>query len=329
MDRKTKEILHKLDQMRRVDWEPGTKVMGMDVHTTIDILAGLTRNLCTGTVFLSREREKKRKRKLRTRLEARREMIQFRESIDRFITLVEEMNNLLRDISDGILVSLGYHRHDRGDWQLSCYSSVFLQFRDEVNAMKTTKTEQPIAHSPPEQDPEVLKLFARARKGDTDALKQVQDMIRDRKWATFLGDLGQDATLELLAHVAVGDPVWKLGLVEQVNDLTAELLGENPSVLEKLLVRRIINGWIAVHTLELEFTALKRDSLEKRGHLDKAISRAQKRYTEAIHELARVRRLQAPKVLSRAVRGGGSLEVRDLLIPMGRQGPATPANPSV
>jgi hypothetical protein len=51
--------------------------MGLDVHTAIDILAGLTRNLSTGTVFRSREREKKRKRKMRTRLQARRDIIQF------------------------------------------------------------------------------------------------------------------------------------------------------------------------------------------------------------------------------------------------------------
>lgn len=133
-------------------------------------------------------------------------------------------------------------------------------------------------------------------------------MIRDRKWAKLLGDLGHEATLQLLSRLASKDPVWKASLVEHLKELMAELLGEDPSVLEKLLVRRVVSGWIAVHMLEVEYASVSPDRPIKLESLDKAISRAQRRYTEAIHELASVRRLQAPKILSQIARVEGSRE---------------------
>ena len=66
----------------------------------------------------------------------------------------------------------------------------------------------------------------------------------------------------------------------------------------ELLVRRVVNGWLAVHALELELTVRAPVDARDRAHLDVALSRAQKRYTEAIRELARVRRLQAPAILA-------------------------------
>jgi hypothetical protein len=271
-----------------------------------------------GTVFLEEEREKRTV----SRLRKRRQTMLFRAKLDNFITLLNEANDKLGEIAAGILVSLGYHRHHRGNWRLKCDSTILLQVRDKVKAMKNTKTEALTPHTPPDQEPEVVKLFARARKGDAGALRQVQAMIRDRKWVSDLGDIGQEATVQLLAHVAKGDPVWKIGMVEQINELMAELLGDDPSILEKLLSRRVVNGWIAVYTLELEYAAHTANSIERREYLDKAISRAQRRYMEAIHELTRVRSLRAPKILTRALRHPGRAEVHDLLIPMNPEEPA-------
>ena len=80
--------------------------------------------------------------------------------------------------------------------------------------------------------------------------------------------------------------------------LRDELLGKNPSVLEELLVRRVVNGWLATHALELELTLRPPGDARDRAHLDAALTRAQKRMTEAVRELARVRRLQAPAILA-------------------------------
>ena len=76
------------------------------------------------------------------------------------------------------------------------------------------------------------------------------------------------------------------------------MLGENPSILEQLLVRRVINDWIAVNALELELASKNPLDYSSRGDLDKAMTLAHKRYTQAINELMRVRRLQETRLLA-------------------------------
>jgi hypothetical protein len=68
--------------------------------------------------------------------------------------------------------------------------------------------------------------------------------------------------------------------------------------LEELLVRQVVNGWIATHALELELTIRPPLDPKSREYLDRALTRAQKRMTDAARELARVRRLALPVVLT-------------------------------
>jgi hypothetical protein len=165
-----------------------------------------------------------------------------------------------------------------------------------------------VVHVPTDVDPEVQKVFARANRGNREALARVRGWVRDRRWAEWLGNLGADATRQLLALVSEGSPVWTVGLEEKADQLLAELEGEKPSVLEKLLARRVLNNWIAVHTLELE-RAVKNPKGDELESLDRAIGRADRRFQQSVRELAQVRRLQAPRVLLDSIRG-------DAIIPL-------------
>jgi hypothetical protein len=53
-----------------------------------------------------------------------------------------------------------------------------------------------------------------------------------------------------------------------------------------------------VQALEVELAAHTPEDSEWHDFLDRLITRAQKRLTEAAHELMRIRRLQAPKTLA-------------------------------
>jgi hypothetical protein len=65
-------------------------------------------------------------------------------------------------------------------------------------------------------DAQAVELFAQARAGDAGAVAQVQAMIRDRKWADWIGDIGKEATHQLIARAVGDDPVWKTGIAEKV-----------------------------------------------------------------------------------------------------------------
>jgi hypothetical protein len=61
-------------------------------------------------------------------------------------------------------------------------------------------------------------------------------------------------------------------------------------------VLHVVNGSAAFHAFELELTVRPPAEVRDRAHLDRARSRAQRRRSEAIRELARVRKLAVPTI---------------------------------
>jgi len=220
-----------------------------------------------------------------------------RARIDGVVADVAVANAALKTVSDGLLCALGYHRHHRGEWRMKRELANLKNLIDGLKGQAAALSPM-VKYEAPKTDAEATEAFAKARAGDKAALGQVRVLIRDRKWANWLGDLGDQATHQLIHKAAGGDPVWVAGIAEKAASLRQQLLGDRPTVLEELLVRRVVNGWVAVHALELELTIRPPVETRQRAHLDAALTRAQRRFTEAIGELARVRRLQAPKILA-------------------------------
>ncbi len=220
-----------------------------------------------------------------------------RQRIDGLLADAASANAELRAAADGLLVALGYRRHNRGEWRMR---RELKGLRAAIDALqKQTVGPRPVVkYDAPADDAEAVELFAKARAGDEQALGRLAALIRERKWVDWLGDLGRQATRQLVCKASGGDPAWEEGITLKANALHHELLGPDPTVLERLLIRRVVNGWLATHSLELEFTIRPPLDARDRAHLDAALTRAQKRYTEAIRELARVRRLQAPAILA-------------------------------
>jgi hypothetical protein len=221
----------------------------------------------------------------------------FRGRIDELLATTTAANADVRVVVEGTLVTLGFRKHNRGEWRMR---RDLAQIKNALAILeKQAAQRQPlIKYSAPADDAQAVELFAKARAGDTDAQGRVAALIRERKWVDWIGDVGRQATRQLIVKVAGGDPVWEAGIVQKATALRDELLGQNPSVLEELLVRRVVNGWLATHALELELTLRPPSDVRDRAHLDAALTRAQKRFTEAARELARVRRLKAPQILA-------------------------------
>ena len=220
-----------------------------------------------------------------------------RARIDELVADVAAANAALKIVSDGLLCAMGYHRHHRGEWRMK------RELANLKNLIEGIKGQVAVAlplvkYEAPANDAEATEAFAKARAGDNAALGQVRALIRDRKWANWLGDLGEQATHQLIHKAAGGDPVWVAGIAEKVTALRQQLLGDSPTVLEELLVRRVVNGWLAVHALELELTIRPPVETRQRAHLDAALTRAQRRFTEAINRTPIPSRLQAPKILA-------------------------------
>ena len=269
---------------RRVNGKPVKEYLGADDQ------------FGTG-VLLAHELERLQTRAADLRRLSREAGAAVRERIDALLTAAAVANTDLRTLAEGTLYALGYHKHNRGEWRMS------RELTHLKNALEKLKhdTEGPkplIRYEAPENDTEAVALFAKARAGDAEAKKRVGALLCERRWVDSFGNLGLQATRQLIRRASGGDPVWEAGITEKVSAMRAELLGATPTVLEELLVRRVLNGWIATHALELELTIRPPAGEKGFEYLDRALGRAQKRLSEAVRELARVRQLRAPAILA-------------------------------
>lgn len=237
------------------------------------------------------------RREAKVRRLKQKQRVTFRMLINSVLADAANANNAMRTLAEGTLHALGFHKHNRGEWRM----------RHELKNLKTQieklseslATVRPLLnYAAPENDAEAVELFAKARAGDADACANVRTLIGSRKWVEWIGNIAFQATHNLILKATARDPVWGAGMRAKVESLRRGLEGDGATLLERLLVTRVVNGWIAVHALELEQSIRSPNEPSLREHLDKMLTRAQKRYTEAIRELARVLRLQAPRLLA-------------------------------
>ncbi|MFO0847297.1 MAG: hypothetical protein U0871_01880 [Gemmataceae bacterium] len=249
-----------------------------------------------GGKLLALEWEAYRLRRVRSRLAQQRADARLGKRLARLERLAAD--DTLRVVAHGLLTALGFHRPKRGVWRM----------RRGYNPLAALLAPNPgpqLNYTAPADDTEAVALFAAARAGDKDAVDKLPALIRDRGWVRWIGDLARQATFQLIDRVARGDPVLRAGLDAKVAALWAELAGPAPTVLEEVLVRRVVNGWVLTHAVELELALT--DDPRAQVRLDKLLGRSQRRLAEAVRELARVRRLQAPALLAKLQAGRTAL----------------------
>jgi hypothetical protein len=161
---------------------------------------------------------------------------------------------------------------------------------DRIDKLKAAGLQPAVRYAAPADDPEAAEAFEQARAGDAAALARLPELIAGRGWVDWVGDLGRQATHQLVHAAAGGDPVWKAGLAEKVKQLRLALLGPDPTVMDEILVRRIVNAWVSVHILEVEQAVRPPADPRLAGYLDRRLTQAQRRQTDACRALAAVRR---------------------------------------
>lgn len=116
-----------------------------------------------------------------------------------------------------------------------------------------------------------------------------------------LGDLARQARAALASALAPKNAAQRYSVEHAARKLAADVAGDAPTPLERLLAERIATAWLELHMLDLVVARetqpglgpLTPDALEAADHRR---GRAHKRYLAAIHELALVRRLLVPPV---------------------------------
>lgn len=142
---------------------------------------------------------------------------------------------------------------------------------------------------------EINAVVRKAEGGDAAALKQVEELLAVPGSADRLGGNVAKEALRLMVDKFGGkNPVHRAAMTRRIDELRAELLGPDPSTLEKLLVGRVVSCWFHLHYLEAQYAGRESVSLPLGSYYQKSISAAQKRYLAAIRGLAEVRKLALP-----------------------------------
>jgi hypothetical protein len=152
-------------------------------------------------------------------------------------------------------------------------------------------TEHELSGGPAAPDLDEIKaVLARAGGGDQAALPRLRALLDETGLWERLGDLAAHAELTWIRHVSGTDLAMREMLVRKLGELKVELGGTAPPPLERLLVDRVVIGWLMVYHADLE--AGTKDGDPRRANLAmKRQTRAMQRYATAIKALATVRKL--------------------------------------
>jgi hypothetical protein len=138
-------------------------------------------------------------------------------------------------------------------------------------------------------------LVQAAQAGDPSALPRIREILDQRPevWR-HVGDLATLAERAWIAVLAADHPVAVESMKRTVAEMKAELAGENPTRIERLLVHQVAAYWMEVSYLESAAADPGRSSLEQADFRLKRLESAQRRYFTALKTLTSVRTLALP-----------------------------------
>ena len=273
---------------RRVNGRPVREYVGKDDEFTRLLL----------TVDPVREQHE------RARDLVRRSWERWRERMEALVGPAAAADATVRAGIEVVLVAAGLHRPGRKAWRKMRRAAVSLKLNrlllDKIEkSLGQLKATGPlIQYSAPQGDPVAVAMFEAARRGDAAAVAKLPELIRQRGWVEWIGNIAWQATRQIIARIAGGDPVLEAGLTAKARALWVELAGPDPSPLEKVLVQRIVNGWLTTHALEAEQAIRPPSDPKSALYLDRRVSQAQRRLAEACRTLASVRRLNVTVVMN-------------------------------
>jgi hypothetical protein len=214
------------------------------------------------------------------RLEARRMIRDDRDDDKRFIDACRRLNRAAR----GVLLAAGFHQHKR-QWRRRMAG--VKEKAHEVNTLARAEAAE-------------LELMVQAYTSD-DPSPAAKEMVA--RHLSFAGAWRDDADL---MGKALADSVKKLSasnyfrgesLKRGLEEMREELGYETSTLPERLLIEQVLLCWLRLSVVEDCQTRTMTGShpYVYLNYLETATTHAQRRYTNAIQSLARVRRLLRPR----------------------------------
>lgn len=140
------------------------------------------------------------------------------------------------------------------------------------------------------------ELSDRVNSGDRPALQELRTALDKHPWMSSVmgGNLAYQAETSLIKAMFGDQTAAKEALQRELEKKRAELSGENPTPLERLLIERVVSCWLQVQHADLVVAQLKNASHATGDYHQRRQDRANRRFLAAVKSLATVRRLALP-----------------------------------
>lgn len=139
------------------------------------------------------------------------------------------------------------------------------------------------------------ELVKKAEKGTKKAVPEIREILRDSPdLAWRLMDLGRLAEWHFIERMSTDkDLASREMLTRQLADMRAEIAGDSPSALERLLAERIVATWLQVQLFEgLYAMGMSKSMTIAQGEYhQKRLDRTYRRHLTAVRTLAQVRKM--------------------------------------
>ena len=136
-------------------------------------------------------------------------------------------------------------------------------------------------------------LLPAANRGDARVQAELRELLDGTPdlW-TGVGNLAAQAERSAVASVSGRNTVVAEAITRELAALRRKLQGEEPSPLERLLVDRVVAGWLAVHHAEANYHQRLAQGLSRAEaeYVERRVGGAQRGCLAAIQAVATVRR---------------------------------------
>jgi hypothetical protein len=134
----------------------------------------------------------------------------------------------------------------------------------------------------------IRALVARAQAGDETARPALRRLIDHPRTAAVIGGLADRVRDALLRSFLGQNLLLREVTAREMDRLRAELLGPDPTPVERLLAERVAVGWLLVQDADLHLAGAGSEADQRRA------DHAYRRFLAALRELTLVRRLARP-----------------------------------
>jgi hypothetical protein len=111
----------------------------------------------------------------------------------------------------------------------------------------------------------------------------------------FGGHLAEQVIGSFVSAIDEDNLAFREAVTRKLELMRAELLGDNPTPVERLLVERVVACWLQVQDAELRYAQGQADLTMKQGdYYQRRMDAANRRFLAAVKALALIRKLAVP-----------------------------------